>query len=109
LKLNYKNKIECMRCTYEELENMYTQMLDHNFTSKEEPQKIKDEYHSTNVHDYNFELQKLQIQAETEKERIKAETDLEKIKITNKREILMTMMKEGLITFDQFKVCFEVC
>ena len=40
LKLNYK-KFECMKCTYEELENMYTQMLDHNFTSREEQQKMK--------------------------------------------------------------------
>ena len=94
-----------MRCTYEELENMYTRMIDHNFTSKEEPQKITDGYPSTNISDYNFELQKLQIQAETEKERIQAETN----KIINKREILLTMMKEGLLTFDQFKVCFEVC
>ena len=39
LKLNYKNKIECMRCSYEELENLYAQMIDHNFTSKEEPQQ----------------------------------------------------------------------
>jgi len=109
LKLNYKNKIECMRCAYEELENLYKQMIDHNFTSKEEPQKIENIHTSTNICDYNFELQKLQIEAETEKERIKAETDLEKIKITNKREILMTMMKEGLLTFEQFKVCFEVC
>ncbi len=30
-----------MKCTYEELENMYTQMLDHNFTSREEQQKMK--------------------------------------------------------------------
>ena len=95
---------------------MYTQMVDHNFTSKEDPQKITDEYQSTNVSDYNFELQKLQlqIQAETEKEKIHAETEKERIhaeleKITNKREILMTMMKEGFLSFDQFKVCFDVC
>jgi hypothetical protein len=75
LKLNYKNKIECMRCTFEELENMYAQMVEHNFTSKEEPQKIENLYMSTNISDYNFELQKLQIQAEIEKERIKSETD----------------------------------
>ena len=63
LKLNYKNKFECMKCTYEELENMYTEMLDHNFTSKEEPQKNED---ITNTSD-SFELQKLKIQAETDK------------------------------------------
>jgi len=90
LKLNYKNKFECMKCTYEELENMYTQMLDHNFTSKEEPQKNEE---FTNTSD-SFELQKLKIQAEADK---------------HKRENLMTLMKEGLLTFEQFKLCFEVC
>jgi hypothetical protein len=90
LKLNYKNKFECMKCTYEELENMYTQMLDHNFTSKEEQQKNEE---SINTSD-SFELQKLKIQAESDK---------------HKRENLMTLMKEGLLTFEQFKICFEVC
>jgi len=90
LKLNYKNKFECMKCTYEELENMYTQMLDHNFTSKEEPQK-NEEFANTSD---SFELQKLKIQAESDK---------------HKRENLMTLMKEGLLTFEQFKICFEVC
>ena len=89
LKLNYKNKFECMKCTYEELENMYTQMLDHNFTSKEEQQNEE----SINTSD-SFELQKLKIQAESDK---------------HKRENLMTLMKEGLLTFEQFKICFEVC
>jgi len=61
------------------------------FTSKEkEPQKNED---ITNTSD-SFELQKLKIQAETDK---------------HKRENLMTMMKEGLLTFEQFKICFEVC
>ena len=41
LKLNYKNKIECLICTYEELENIYNLMFEHNSTSKEEPQKIE--------------------------------------------------------------------
>jgi len=90
LKLNYKNKFECMKCTYEELENMYTQMLDHNFTSREEQQKNEE---SINTFD-SFELQKLKIQAENDK---------------HKRENLMTLMKEGLLTFEQFKICFEVC
>jgi len=92
-----------MRCSYEELENLYTQMIDHNFTSKEEPQQ--NENINTNISDYNFELQKLQIEAETERERIKIEAE----KVTNKREILTTMLKEGILTFDQFKVCFEFC
>jgi len=90
LKLNYKNKFECMKCTYEELENMYSQMLEHNFTSKEEPQKNEE---FTNTSD-SFELQKLKIQAESDK---------------HKRENLITLMKEGLLTFEQFKICFEVC
>lgn len=92
LKLNYKNKFECMKCTYEELENMYTEMLDHNFTSKEEPQKNEDFINTSD----SFELQKLKIQAETDK-------------IIHKRENLMTMLKQGLLTFEQFKICFEVC
>jgi len=63
------------------------------FSSKEDPQKNEE---ITNASDNSFELQKLKIQAETDK-------------IIHKRDNLMTMMKEGLLTFEQFKICFEVC
>ena len=130
LKLNYKNKIECMHCTYEQLENIYDLMIEHNSTSKEEPQKIENNINPT---EYSFEIQKLQIQKEAEiaieKERIQYQTKIEKEriqyqketekeriqtqaeteKVTNKRNILMTMIKEGIITFEQFKECFIAC
>ena len=132
LKLNYKNKIECLICTYKELENIYNLMFEHNSTSKEEPQKIENNINPT---EYSFEIQKLQIQKEAEiaiaieKERIQYQTKIEKEriqyqketekeriqtqaeteKVTNKRNILMNMIKEGIITFEQFKECFNAC
>ena len=106
LKLNYKNKIECMHCTYEQLENIYDLMIEHNSTSKEEPQKIENNINPT---EYSFEVQKLQIQKEAEIAIERIQTQAETEKVTNKRNILMNMIKEGIITFEQFKECFNAC
>ena len=74
-------------------------MEEHNFTSKEieEFQKIQE----SNKSDSNVELQKLQLQLQTEieKERIKA----------NNISDFKNMLKEGIITFEQFKECVGMC
>ena len=103
LKFKYKNKIECMQCTYEELDYIYTLIDKHNMKSKEEPEEIENDFRTLDENEYIFELQKLQIQtnAEIEKERIKSDND------NNKKEILMKMKKEGLLTFEEFRICFK--
>ena len=108
LKLNYKNKSECMRCTYSELKNIYTLMTDHNFTSKEHG--TNDEQNETNTNT-NFEIEKLKINAEIEKERINSELklELEKLKLVNKQEMITNMMNNKSLSFEQFKECFQMC
>ena len=54
---------------------------------------------------YNFEIQKLQIQKEIEKDKI--EFEIEKERIKNNGNIIINMLKEGIITFEQFKECFN--
>ena len=86
LKLNYKNKIECMFATYKELEIVYKLISEHNYISKNKNSEKKscdiDEY--ANKKNRDIEIEKLKNNAN-----------------------LIKLMKDGIITFEQFKECYS--
>jgi len=92
LKLVYKNKIECMKCTYEELEKIYELMCKHSSFAKE------DQFYDINNFNLEIELKyklentklefkvtqekyKLEMQAQQEKDKLEMQAQQEKDKL----------------------------
>ena len=98
LKLVYKNKIECMRCSYEELEEIYELMDKHSSFVKEEP------IYETN--NYNLEIQRLELELKYKLEHDKLE--FQKDKDNDKRQDIIKLFKENILSFEQFEKCLSV-
>jgi len=96
LKLGYKNKIECMRCSYEELEEIYELMDKHSSFVKEEPI-----YETKNS---NLEIQKLELEFKYKLEHNKLEFQCK----NDKRQDIIKLFKENILSFEQFEKCISV-
>lgn len=79
LKLNYFNKKECLKATYNDLDKVYDLISKHQIRSQE------DNY----MCDYEIEKMKL---------------ENERLKLRNEQSnVYVSLLKEGVITYDQFK------
>ena len=127
LKLGYKNKIECMRCTYEELEKIYELMDKHSSFVKEDPmyEVINSDVDLQRMElelKYKLENTKLEMKAKQENDKIemqtkqfelKAKQENDKMQIqakqqNDKRHDIINLFKENILTFDQFQKCLSV-
>ena len=99
LKLVYKNKIECMRCSYEELEEIYNLMTKHSSFVKEEP--TYETINDSNLEIYRMELE-LKYKLENYKLEIQAKQEYDK------RQDIIGLFKENILSFEQFQKCLSV-
>ena len=110
LKLVYKNKIECMRCSYEELEEIYNLMTKHSSFVKEEP--TYETINDSNLEIYRIELE-LKYKLENYKLEIQAKQEYDKLEIQakqeyDKRQDIIALFKENILSFEQFQKCLSV-
>lgn len=103
LKLAYKNKIECLRCSYEDLEKIYELMLKHSSYKNEILDKEYEEIVEKPVDD-RFEIQKFKLELDYKIEIEKVHSEIEKLK--SKQEGMLQLFREGIISFEQFEKCF---
>jgi len=111
LKLGYKNKIECMKCTYDELERIYELMDKHSSFVKD------DSIYETKNYDldlqkmelelkYKLENTRLEINAKQEQENYKLE--IQARQENSKVQDIIKLFKENILTFEQFQKCLSL-
>ena len=101
LKLGYKNKIECMRCSYEELKKIYELMDKHSSFVKE------DQIYET-IKDSNLEIHRMELEFKYKLEHNKLELQCKKDKDNDKRQDIIKLFKENILSFEQFEKCLSV-
>ena len=90
-----------MRCSYEELEEIYELMDKHSSFVKEEPtyETIKDS---------NLEIHRMELELKYKLEHSKLELQCKNDKDNSKRQDIIKLFKENILSFEQFEKCLSI-